>query len=123
VAIGASLADSKFSPKFVVNYENLSTNAFISAATQQASGTTIDTPALQYEFAIYQDFFQRYPDSTGPTGIIRARGGFIADMLHQAPDYALLHPGSPVGSYEQASHSFLVGLVEGTKTYGQSIFA
>ncbi len=122
VAMGASVADSNFSPTFASDYKNLGVDDFINKVTQAAFGTAMNTPALHNELAIYQDFFQHYADPNDPTGAIRARGGFIADMLHEASDYATQHPGTSVGQYEQASGAFLVGLVEGTTHYGQSIF-
>ncbi len=123
VAIGASIADSQFAPKFSANYQLLSVNDFINVVTQQVFGEVKNTSAVQNELSIYQDYYQQYADATDPTGSIRARGAFIADMLHQASDYQALHPGSTVGTYEQASEAFLIGLADGANQYGHSIFS
>jgi hypothetical protein len=114
--LGASLADSSFAPHFAAQYQNLNGFAFILAVTSDVFGQTIYTPQLQNSLDLYINFYAQHPDATDPTGAIRGKGYFAADMLHQASD---IH----WGPYPQASDSFLIGLANNTTHYGDSMLA
>jgi hypothetical protein len=113
--MGASLADSNFAPQFSALYKNLGKNDFINTVTTEVFGSAVNTPAVQASYDIYVNYFAAFPVASDPTGEIRAKGYFIADMLHQASDIS-------VGVYNQAAEVFLVGLANGTAQYGQDLF-
>jgi hypothetical protein len=84
--MGASLADSSFATAFAAKFKVLDTDAFISAVTKDVFGAPILSDALRTSLNIYIDFYGHSPVASDPTGTIRAKGYFIADMLHQAAD-------------------------------------
>jgi hypothetical protein len=61
------------------------------------------------------DYYANAPIASDPTGTVRGKGYFVADMLHQASD---IH----AGNYQGAAQTFLVGLGEGATHYGASLF-
>jgi hypothetical protein len=113
--IGASLADSKFAPDFNAKYEPLNGDAFITAVTTAVFGTSILNAGVRNALDLYINFYASAPDNSDPTGVIRGKGYFVADMLHQASD---IH----AGNYQAAAQTFLVGLVNGTNHYGDPLF-
>ena len=65
---------------------------------------------------LYIDYYHFYAVPDDPLGVVRGKGYFVGDMLHQASDINL-------GPYQQAAQVYLVGLADGTKHYGDSLFA
>jgi hypothetical protein len=114
-AVGASLADSTFAPVFAATFKNLDTNSFINKVTQQVFGQTINTPAVQNEYQIFKNYYAAAFDPNDPTGDIRAKGSFIADMLHEASD---IH----FGQYYNAGQNFISAVGAGTAHYDASLF-
>jgi hypothetical protein len=89
VAIGSSLADSKFAPVFTANYQNLSDTDFINKVFADIFGsaaTDANRAALSKNLDIFTSYYKNAPDATDPTGAIRGKGAFIGDLLHQASD-------------------------------------
>ncbi len=115
-AVGASLADSSFAPQFAANLKGLDIDSFINEVTKDVFGTSINTPALHNMYNIFQGFYAAAPDASDPTGDIRAKGSFVADMLHEASDLNS-------GAYYTAGQSFIVGVANGTAHYNASLFS
>jgi probable HAF family extracellular repeat protein len=121
IQLGAAIA--QLSSSFQSEYANLNQDDFINAITSKVFGASSNTELLRSELSVYEAYFSDGAGGADPTAELRARGAFAADMLHQASDYAATHAGSSSAAFQQASEAFLVGLVEGTKQYGDSIFA
>ena len=120
--IGASLADSRFAPVFSDTFNKLNGDSFIAAVTTEVFGQPMVSDALRDALAIYIDYYSHYPVASDVNGTVRAKGYFIADMLHQASDFSAAHPTVAVGKYELAAETFLVGLADGSKHYGDILF-
>ena len=118
-AIGASLADSPFSTQYASLYKNLPDTSFITNVYSEVFGSTpgaVTLQALQNELTILKNYYAGATDANDPTGINRAHGNFIADMLHQASDIKF-------GKYYAASVVFMKDAAAGTAAYGGSLFA
>jgi probable HAF family extracellular repeat protein len=120
VELGAAIAE--LSPAFTVDFGDLDSDDFINKVTSAVFGTSDNSSQLQFELNVYRSYFGRGLEEADPAVELRARGAFAADMLHQASDYAALHPESQSAAFRAAAEAFLVGLVEGTKHIDQSIF-
>lgn len=121
-AIGASLADSSFSGSFKIAYGSLSDDEFIATAFKNVFGSTLDpivktrSNLLHLEFDIFKAYYGTHPDATDPTGIIRAKGAFLADMLHQSSDIAY-------GTFWNAEVALLTkAATQGDTVFGSSMF-
>jgi hypothetical protein len=114
-AMGASLADSSFAPQFSAQLKGLDVDSFINRVTTMVFGSPTDSGALHNEYAIFKDYYAAAPDQTDPTGEVRARGSFVADMLHEASDIAF-------GQYYAAGQSFMSAFANGTAHFDASLF-
>jgi hypothetical protein len=115
-SLGASLANSQFALQFAEEFKGLEGDAFIAAVTKEVFGTEMLSSALRESLDLYIDSYQASATPNDPNGEIRGKGYFIADMLHQASDINF-------GLYQDAADVYLVGLADGSKQYGDILWA
>jgi hypothetical protein len=115
----ASLTDSKFNTNFQSKYAALGNTDLIKALNQEVFGSAPSDYALGYFqnlITYYQAYYSKFGDRTDPTGLIRAKGTLIGDMLKEAMD-------ANIGKYPVAEASFLTAAHTRTATYGIDLFA
>lgn len=115
--MGASLTDSNFNAAFATKYASLSVPSLVSTLYSEIYGSAPSTYAQGY-FAnlvsYYANYFSQFADSHDPTGLIRAKGTLVGDMLKQAMDISW-------GKYPAAEKTFLTSAANGTAVYGQDL--
>ena len=126
VGIGASLADSSFATAFSQKFGTLTDSTFIVSAFTEVFGgvpsTVVDASgrsqlsALTQEFNIFKGYYAGAPDATDPSGTIRAKGAYLADLLHQGSDIHL-------GRYAVAEDIFLAHATTHSADFGGSLFS
>ena len=126
VAIGASLADSGFATAFSQKFGTLTDSAFIVSAFTEVFGGVPSTVAdatgrsqlssLTQEFNLFKGYYAGAFDPTDPSGTIRAKGAYLADLLHQGSDIHL-------GRYAVAEEAFLAHAATHPNDYGGSLFS
>jgi hypothetical protein len=117
--LGASLIDSKFNGNYQAKYGALSNTDLIKALSQEIFGsapTEFAQGYFQNLVEYYKGYYSRYADSNDPSGLLRAKGTLIGDMLKQAVD-------AHVGKYASAEIAFLNAAANGTAVYGGDLFA
>jgi hypothetical protein len=125
VGLGASLADSKFAPVFTQKFAALADSTFVTSGFTEVFGTApstakgatgqSQTDLMVQEYNIFKAYYAASPDSTDPTGVIRARGAYLADLLHQGSD-------ANIGRYASAEDAMLAHAATHPADFGSSLF-
>lgn len=117
--MGASLTDSHFNDAYKSKYAGLAVPDLVNAVYQDVYGSapsSFSQGYFQNLVAYYKSYFAAFSDQNDPTGLTRAEGTLIGDMLKEAMDISW-------GKYPAAERAFLTAAANGTATYGQDLLA